>query len=244
MQPTPVAAKRKSLPRRLFSWATRLLLAFVVASVACVLLLRFVDPPGSAMMLERRIAALAAREPGFELRQHWVDFGQIAPSLAIAVVAAEDQKFPLHHGFDLDSIESALERSEKGGRLRGASTISQQVAKNLFLWSGRSWARKGLEAWFTMLIELCWPKQRILEAYMNIAEFGDGIYGAEAASQAFFGKPAANLREHEAALLAAVLPNPRVLHAQRPSSYVRERAAWISRQARQLGGPAYLDDGG
>ncbi|HET7843026.1 MAG TPA: transglycosylase domain-containing protein, partial [Xanthomonadales bacterium] len=128
----------------MFSWAIRGLLAFVVLSIAGVLLLRFVDPPTSAMMIERRIAAAASGERGFALRQRWVDAEAIAPCLAIAVVAAEDQKFPLHHGFDLESIESALEKNEKGGRLRGASTISQQVAKNLFLWSGRSWARKGL----------------------------------------------------------------------------------------------------
>jgi monofunctional glycosyltransferase len=193
------------------------------------------------MMLERRLDALLAREQGFALRQRWVDAERIAPALAIAVVAAEDQKFPLHRGFDFDSIESALERGERGHRLRGASTISQQVAKNLFLWSGRSWLRKGLEAWFTVLIEAAWPKARILETYLNIAEFGDGVYGAEAASQAYFGKPAAALGEHEAALLAAVLPSPRRMHAGRPSPYVRERAAWIRRQARQLGGPAYLE---
>jgi monofunctional biosynthetic peptidoglycan transglycosylase len=216
----------------------RVLLAFVALSVLAVLLLRFVDPPTSAMMIERR---LAASDPGFTLRQQWVDRERIAPALAIAVVAAEDQKFPLHSGFDLDSIESALEKGERNGRLRGASTISQQVAKNLFLWSGRSWVRKGLEAWFTVLIEGTWPKERILETYLNIAEFGDGVYGAEAAAQAFFGKPAAALGEHEAALLAAVLPSPRRMHAGRPSPYVRERAAWIRRQARQLGGPGYLE---
>lgn len=236
MQPEPVTAKRRSLARQLFSWSTRLLLAFVALSVLAVLVLRFVDPPTSAMMIERRLAA----DAGFTLRQQWVDAGNIAPALAIAVVAAEDQKFPMHNGFDLESIESALEKGEHGSRLRGASTISQQVAKNLFLWSGRSWARKGLEAWFTVLIEAAWPKERILETYLNIAEFGDGVYGAEAAAQTFFGKPAAALGEHEAALLAAVLPNPRSMDARRPSPYVRERAAWIRRQARQLGGPGYL----
>lgn len=240
LSPDP-GAKRRSFPRRLLTWTLRLLLAFVAGSVALVLLFRFIDPPTSAMMIERRIEAAIARDASFTLRQQWVDAKGIAPALAIAVVAAEDQKFPLHHGFDFESIEAALERNAKGGRVHGASTISQQVAKNLFLWSGRSWVRKGLEAWFTVLIEATWPKRRILEAYLNVAEFGDGIYGAEAASRAFFGKPAAALGEHEAALLAAVLPNPRALHAARPSPYVRERAAWIARQSRQLGGPAYLD---
>jgi monofunctional biosynthetic peptidoglycan transglycosylase len=241
MLPTDLPAKRRSPLRRLFTWLWRLLVAFVAGSVALVLLFRFVDPPTSAMMIERRLEAVLARDHAFTLRQQWVDATAIAPGLAIAVVAAEDQKFPLHHGFDLESIESALERNGKGGRVHGASTISQQVAKNLFLWSGRSWVRKGFEAWFTVLIEAAWPKRRILEAYLNVAEFGDGVYGAEAASRAFFGKPAAALGEQEATLLAAVLPNPRAMHAARPSPYVRERAAWIARQARQLGGPAYLD---
>ena len=134
----------------------------------------------------------------------------------------------------------ALDEADEGERLRGASTISQQTAKNLFLWGGRSFVRKGLEAYFTVLLELTWPKQRILEVYLNIAEFGDGVYGAQAAAQEFFHKPAAQLNAHEAALLASVLPNPKKLHADRPSAYVQRHADWIERQVRQLGGPAYL----
>jgi monofunctional glycosyltransferase len=155
------------------------------------------------------------------------------------VVAAEDQKFPSHRGFDVESIGDAWEQRARG-RVRGASTISQQVAKNLFLWSGRSWVRKGFEAWFTVLIESLWSKQRILEVYLNVAEFGPGIYGAEAAAQRHFGKPAAALTRREAALLAAVLPDPRAMRAAVPSAYVARRARWIERQAAQLGGPAYL----
>jgi monofunctional biosynthetic peptidoglycan transglycosylase len=160
--------------------------------------------------------------------------------MRLAVVAAEDQKFPHHWGFDFESIADAVQEKGARGRPRGASTISQQVARNLFLWPGRSYLRKGLEAYFTVLLELLWPKRRILEVYLNVAEFGDGIYGIAAAAQAFFGKRPADLGRAEAALLAAVLPNPRRLHARNPSAYVRERALWIEEQMIHLGGPAYL----
>lgn len=199
-----------------------------------VLVLRFVPPPTTAFVVAYRVAT-----PGPTLvDRRWVPMARIAPSLAIAVVAAEDQTFPAHHGFDLESIGKAWD--ERGERVRGASTISQQVAKNLFLWSGRSWVRKALEAWFTLLIELTWSKERILEVYLNIAEFGPGVYGAEAAAQRYFGAPAAALSQRQSALLAAVLPSPRRLRADRPSAYVAQRARWIERQVAQLGGPAYL----
>ena len=164
----------------------------------------------------------------------------ISPQLQIAVVASEDQKFPLHDGFDIEAIEEAWADRVAGTRSRGASTISQQVAKNLFLWSDPSWLRKGLEAWFTAWIELLWSKQRILEVYLNIAEFGAGVYGAEAASQRFFGMPAGRLNAAQAALLAAVLPNPKQYRADAPGPYLRERVGWIQTQMHQLGGPAYL----
>ena len=231
---------RRRRPRRrlwrILAWSCAALLA---ASVLPVLALRWLDPPGSAFMLARRIEALRDGERDFVLRHRWVDAAAISPQLPIALVAAEDQKFPSHNGFDVDAIRDALDE-RRGGGSRGASTISQQVAKNLFLWSGRSWLRKAAEAWYTVLIEVLWPKARILEVYANIAEFGDGIYGAEAAAQVFFRKPAARLNAQESALLAAVLPNPRRLRVDAPSAYVRRRQAWIARQARQLGGPAYL----
>lgn len=227
--------------RRLARWLWRGLLACVLLSLLAVLALRYVAPPTSAFMLARGVAAWRSGQPGFELRYHWVDWERIAPTLPIALVAAEDQKFPYHHGFDLEAIDQAWRERGDGAPRRGASTISQQVAKNLFLWSGRSWLRKGLEAWFTALIELTWPKRRILEVYANIAEFGDGVYGAEAAARHFYAKPAAALDAREAATLAAVLPNPRLLRVQRPSRYVLSRTLWIERQVRQLGGPAYLD---
>jgi monofunctional glycosyltransferase len=215
-----------------------LLLAPVLASVLVVALLRVVDPPTSAFMLQRWIEARSGPAT-LAIDYRWRDWPALSPELLIALVAAEDQHFPTHSGFDLKAIESVLDRG--GAPSRGASTISQQVAKNLFLWPARSWLRKGLEAWFTLLIEGLWPKQRILEVYANIAEFGDGIYGAEAAAQRFFGRPAAALGRSESARLAAVLPNPRRFSAAAPSPYVQKRAQWIERQARQLGGPAYLD---
>jgi monofunctional biosynthetic peptidoglycan transglycosylase len=224
-------------------WGRRLLLLFaagLLLSATPVLLLRWVDPPTSAFMLARRWDAAQADTTGFALDYRWVDATTISPQLPIALVAAEDQKFPTHRGFDVEVIRDALEEHETGTGGRGASTISQQVAKNLFLWSGRSWLRKGLEAWYTVLIEACWPKARTLEVYANIAEFGDGIYGAEAAAQRFFGKSAQQLDAVESARLAAVLPNPRRFHADAPSAYVLRRQAWIQRQVAQLGGPAYL----
>jgi len=211
-----------------------------VASVLLVLALRFVAPPTSAFMLARMLDAVVAGERGFRLDYRWTPIGDMSAELPIAMVAAEDQKFPHHRGFDVDAIQAAMADAGDGERLRGASTISQQVAKNLFLWSGRSFVRKGLEAWFTVLIELLWPKQRILEVYLNIAEFGDGVYGVGAAGERYFGRAPADLDARQAALLAAVLPNPRRLRVDAPSAYVQRRAAWIQRQVRQLGGAAHL----
>ncbi|RJX35415.1 MAG: monofunctional biosynthetic peptidoglycan transglycosylase [Desulfurivibrio sp.] len=218
----------------------RLLLAGLVLSVALVLVLRWVAPPTSAFMAGRHLAQLFGSDARSRISYQWVDWEGISPHLLLAVVAAEDQKFPRHAGFDFDSIGKALEKNRQGGRLRGASTISQQVAKNLFLWPERSYVRKGLEAYFTVLLECLWPKKRILEVYVNIAEFGDGIYGVHAAAARFFNKQPAELTKWDAALLAAVLPNPRVLKARKPSSYVMERRRWIATQMRQLNGPDYL----
>jgi monofunctional biosynthetic peptidoglycan transglycosylase len=223
---------------RFLAWA---LLVFVVASVAVVATFRFVPVPTSAFMIARHVEAMRAGRDDFELRHQWVPYERIAPDMAIAVVAAEDQRFPHHHGFDLDAIADALEAAEDGSRMRGASTISQQVAKNLFLWSGRSWVRKGLEAYFTVLLETLWSKRRILEVYLNIAEFSDGIYGVEAAARFWYHKPASQLTAMEAARLATVLPNPRVLRVKPPTRYVTQRAFWIQQQMRQLGGAAWLD---
>lgn len=175
------------------------------------------------------------------IQHRWVDWPQISPHVKVAVIASEDQKFPEHRGFDLESINDALEERERGRRVRGASTISQQVVKNLFLWPGQSWVRKGLEAYFTVLIETLWPKRRILEVYLNVAEFGTGVFGVGAASEVYFGKRAAQLSAPDAALLAAVLPNPKRLRVAAPSRYVRSRQEWILGQMRGIGGVGLLD---
>ena len=216
------------------------LLAWIIVTWGAVLVLRFVHPWTSAVMLERQAAAMFRGDHNFQLHQHWVPWQVIAPQVPLAMIAGEDQKFPFHHGFDFQSIDKALDAADEGKRLRGASTISQQTAKNLFLWNGRSFVRKGLEAYFTVLLELTWPKQRILEVYMNIAQFGEGIYGVGAASERFFHAAPASLSAAQAARLAAVLPNPRRMHVDQPSSYVMRRSAWIEQQMRQLGGPDYL----
>ena len=228
-------ARRRWLRR--LTWAA---LALFIASLAPVALLRFVDPPTSAFMLARQWEMRG--EAGFSLRQEWVDIEAISPHALIALVAAEDQHFPSHHGFDLDAISSVIAERGAGGTRRGASTISQQVAKNLFLWSGRSWLRKGVEAYYTFAIELFWPKRRILEVYANIAEFGDGLYGVEAAAQHFYRIPAARLDARQSAALAAVLPSPRRYRVDAPTPYQQRRRAWIERQVVQLGGPAWLGE--
>ena len=233
-----VSAKKKTLWRRLVRAALWSALGFVALSWLVVIVLRFVPPPTSAFMLERRIAAFGQRD--FHLSYRWTPYARVSAELPIALVASEDQKFPVHHGFDVQAIADAIEDAEGGDRMRGASTITQQTAKNLFLWNGRSVVRKGLEAYFTVLLELSWPKRRILEVYLNIAEFGDGVYGAEAASQVFLRKSASALNAREAALLAAVLPNPKRYRVAQPSGYVLRRAAWIEQQVRQLGGATYL----
>jgi monofunctional biosynthetic peptidoglycan transglycosylase len=227
--------------RKLLRWLGILALAWLASTWLVVLVLRFVPPWTSAVMVERQFSAWVHGDRDFRLRQHWVPWKNISPWVPLAMVAGEDQKFPYHHGFDFDSIDKAIDAADDGRRLRGASTISQQTAKNLFLWNGRSFVRKGLEAYFTVLIELTWPKRRILEVYVNIAEFGNGIYGVGAASEAYFHAPPAQLGPAQAARLAAVLPSPRRLHVDRPSAYVMRRANWIQQQMGQLGGPGYVE---
>jgi len=179
----------------------------------------------------------SGREP---LLHEWVVWNRMSDAAPLAVVAAEDQRFADHTGLDFASIQSSIEKAERGGRLRGASTISQQLAKNLYLWPGRSFVRKGLEAYLTLLLEIFLSKKRILELYLNVAEFGPGIYGVGAAANYYFGRPAARLRDFEAALLAAVLPSPRRLHVDRPSPYVRERQFWILGQMGRLRRESWL----
>jgi monofunctional biosynthetic peptidoglycan transglycosylase len=230
---------RRSRPIRVLFFAVKALALLVLASILSVVLLRWVPPVTTAVMVERRLSAWWEGRP-YQTRYQWVRWDRISPHAGVAVVAAEDQRFAEHHGFDVEAIQDALDEHEHGQRLRGASTISQQVVKNVFLWSSRSFVRKGLEAYVTVLVEATWPKRRILEVYLNVVELGDGIFGVEAASQRFFRKPAARLSPGEAALLAAVLPNPHRLHADRPSAYVEERRAWILQQMDQIGGVGYL----
>lgn len=197
--------------------------------------------PFSAVMVERQIGAWLSGDFRYVAHSDWVSMDEISPWMGLAVIAAEDQKFPQHWGFDVSAIEKALAHNERNeNRIRGASTLSQQTAKNLFLWDGRSWVRKGLEAGLTLGMETVWSKKRILTIYLNIAEFGDGVFGVEAAAQRYFHKPASRLSLSEAALLAAVLPNPIRFKANAPSGYVRNRQAWIMRQMRQLGGESFM----
>ncbi|MBJ3814875.1 monofunctional biosynthetic peptidoglycan transglycosylase [Shimwellia pseudoproteus] len=206
-----------------------------------ILLFSVMPVPFSAVMVERQVSAWLGGNVGYVAHSDWVGMDDISPWMPLAVIAAEDQKFPQHWGFDVQAIQLAFDHNERHEkRIRGASTLSQQTAKNLFLWDGRSWVRKGLEAGLTVGIETVWSKRRILTVYLNIAEFGNGIFGVEAASRHYFHKPAKQLTISEAALLAAVLPNPIRYRADAPSGYVRTRQQWIMRQMRQLGGEGYL----
>ena len=233
-QEGPIAGKRP--------WVRRLLKILALSMALCllgsalgVLLLRWVPVPTTALMVARRFEAWRS-DKGRPQVHRWVPLEEIAPSLGLAVLAAEDQNFAEHFGFDWQAIEKALAHNEKSRRKRGASTVTQQTAKNLFLWEGRTWIRKGFEVWFTFLLELEWSKRRILEVYLNSVEFGDGVFGAEAAAQTFFRKPAKRLSPQESALLAAVLPSPRRFRADAPSEYIRGRQAWILEQMRMMGG--------
>lgn len=217
-------------------WAGRVVLLVLVLaglSVALVLPLRWFDPATTAFILRDE----SGREP---VAQEWHSWSDLGPAAPLSVIAAEDQRFADHFGIDVESIRKSLEDAEQGDRLRGASTISQQLTKNLFLWSGRSYLRKGLEAYLTVLLEACLPKRRILELYLNVVELGPGIYGYGAGSQHFFGKSPAALTFPEAALLAAVLPNPARLDAGQPSDYLRERQQWIVGQMQRLERESWL----
>jgi monofunctional biosynthetic peptidoglycan transglycosylase len=217
-EPEPPPRPRRGWLKRTLLWTLLMLALLLLTPPAVVLALRWAEPPTSAFMLQSEVQPV---------RYRWVPAAQIPDSMRAAVIAAEDQKFHTHWGFDFIAIAEALEHNEKSRKKRGASTISQQTAKNLFLWPSRSWLRKGLEVTFTLLLEGLWPKERILEVYLNIAEFGPGIYGVEAASQAFFDRPAAEMTPEQTARLAAVLPNPRKWRADRPGPYVQRRVDWI-----------------
>lgn len=234
------APRNRGRWRRWRRWLLALPLLFVLGTALQVLVLRFVDPPFSAFMAIRQFEAWADRDFGFRVAYDWRDLDQMAPHVPVALVAAEDQRFAEHYGFDLEAIEKARKNNARGRKVRGGSTISQQTAKNLFLWSGRSYVRKAVEAWYTLLIETLWPKRRIVEVYANVAEFGNGVYGAQAAARTYFRRDADRLTASQAARLAAVLPSPRRYSVSRPGPYVQRRARAIERQMRYIGGAGYL----
>lgn len=229
--------------KRILGRIIRKLVRYVCFTVAAVLLFfalmiglfRYLDPPTSAFILSEKVTL-----EGVNTQQTWVDLDDISSWMPLAVIASEDQKFLQHWGLDTHAIAEAISDYRQGDGLRGASTISQQTAKNLFLWNGRQLMRKVFEAGLTLGLEAVWPKWRIMEVYLNIAEFGTGIYGVEAASQHYFGIPAKRLNQAQAARLAAVLPSPKRYSVSNPSSYVLQRVRWIERQMRQLGGVAYV----
>ncbi|WP_431731934.1 monofunctional biosynthetic peptidoglycan transglycosylase [Atlantibacter hermannii] len=230
-----------SIPGALKRWVIRVILGIAGMWIAGIIVFGMLPVPFSAVMMERQISAWLHGDFSYVAHSDWVGMDEISPWMGLAVIAAEDQKFPEHWGFDMAAIQKAVAHNERNeNRIRGASTLSQQTAKNLFLWDGRSWVRKGLEAGLTVGIETVWSKRRILTVYLNIAEFGDGIFGVEAAARHYFNKPASQLSASQAALLAAVLPNPLRFKADAPSGYVRSRQAWILRQMRQLGGEEFM----
>lgn len=212
----------------------KIALWFFGLSIGLVILYRFLPVPITPLMIIRLFEQAVDSEKEMRLYKDWESIENISRHAPQAVVAAEDQKFLDHHGFDLEAMKKAWENNKKGKRIKGASTITQQTVKNVFLWPSRSYIRKGLEAYFTVLVELVWSKERILEVYLNVIEMGDGIYGIEAAAQTFFKKPAANLTRGQAALIAAVLPNPRRWNPAKPTAYIQGRQTWILRQMTNL----------
>lgn len=233
--------RRFSPPGLIKRWLLRAVLVLGAFWIGGILAFSVLPVPFSMVMVERQFSAWFSGDFHYVAHSDWVGMDDISPWMGLAVIAAEDQTFPDHWGFDVAAIQKAVAHNERSdSRVRGASTLSQQTAKNLFLWDGRSWLRKGLEAGLTLGMETVWSKKRILTVYLNIAEFGDGVFGVEAAAQRYFNKPASRLSPGEAALLAAVLPNPIRYKVDAPSGYVQRRQAWILRQMRQLGGESFI----
>lgn len=226
---------------RLYRRMLVLLAVLLLLPVAAIIAFRWLPVPCSSFMLIRQIERWMPESTVPQIHYQWVNLDEMTPLMPLAVIAGEDQRFPDHWGFDFAAINRALAENSKHNRtMRGASTISQQTAKNLFLWGDRSLLRKGVEAVLTLCLEILWPKERILEVYLNIAEFGDGIYGVQAASVHLFATTATRLTRRQVALLAAVLPNPRRFHADHPTSYLLRRAQWIETNMGRLGGTRYL----
>ncbi len=225
---------KQSLIKKISSILIQIFLWFLFVSVLWVLAYRFINPPITLLMVLRNIERKAEGKP-IKLEKDWVTFEAISDHMKRAAVSAEDQLFLKHVGFDVKAIEKAFATNKNGRKLKGGSTISQQTAKNVFLWPGRSWVRKGFEAYFTLLIEMLWSKERILEVYLNVIEMGDGIYGAEAAAQAYFGRSCTRLTRAQAALIAACFPNPRKWTPNKPTPYIKHRQYLIIRNMKRLG---------
>ncbi|MEZ5027146.1 MAG: monofunctional biosynthetic peptidoglycan transglycosylase [Chitinophagales bacterium] len=226
-----------------FKWLKRIIIAFFILSILSTILFRFIPVPITPLMLIRCVEQIAdGKMP--KIDKDWKPIDKISSNMVLAVIASEDQKFEEHFGFDIDAIEKAMKQNAKlqkrGKPIKGGSTISQQCAKNVFLFPQRSWIRKGFEVYFTFLIEVFWSKERIMEVYLNVIETGDGIYGAQAAARNFFNKDAIKLTPSEAATIAAVLPNPRRWSAKNPSAYILKRKRWIMRQMSHLNGSVDL----
>lgn len=219
---------------------SRLVLFFTMLLFALIMIFSVVPVPYSSYMIQKKAGSVLKGET-YRIQKEWVSLADISWQMQMAVIASEDQRFESHFGIDLLAIETALRLNAKSKQVRGGSTISQQTVKNMFLWHGQSWTRKGIELPLTLVVEHIWSKRRILEVYLNIAEFGEGIFGVEAAAQHFFKKSAKNLNLQEAALLAASLPNPIIYRVNRPSQRMIKRQAWIVRQVNALGGKRYLD---
>ena len=233
----------KVILQQAWKWVKRIIVVFFILSILSALLFRFIPIPVTPLMLIRCVEQIAAGEPP-KIHKEWVSLQEMSPNLVLAVISSEDQKFSTHFGFDFDAIEKVAKQNiklqKRGKPIKGGSTISQQCAKNVFLFPQRSYLRKGLEVYFTFLIELFWSKKRIMEVYLNVIEMGNGIYGAEAASKDFFKKDAKNLTPSEAATLAAVLPNPRKWNAGKPNGYILKRKNWILKQMGHLRGTVEL----
>ncbi|WP_113652224.1 monofunctional biosynthetic peptidoglycan transglycosylase [Pedobacter namyangjuensis] len=226
--------KKQPLFKKIAIITGKVILWFVLVTVLWVLAYRFINPPITWLMVQRNSERKAEGKEG-KIEKKWVKFEDISDNMKRAAVSAEDQLFLKHMGFDIKAIEKAYASNAKGKKIKGGSTISQQTAKNVFLWPGRSYIRKGFEAYFTLLIEVLWSKERILEVYLNVIEMGDGIYGAEAAAQAYYGKSCTNLKRGEAALIAACFPNPRRWTPKKPTGYIRHKQYLIMRNMRRLG---------
>lgn len=231
----------KSAFIKLVRWIIRIIAGFIIISSLVVLLFRWVNPPISSFMMQRSVSAWWNGEDHFELYYEWTDWDDMSSHIKMAAIASEDQNFADHWGIDFSSIEKALEEYERGQGLRGASTITQQTAKNLFLWSNQSYVRKGIEGYFSLLIELFWPKKRILEVYLNIAEFGDGVYGVQSAADRYFNTTPARLSKSQSALMVTALPSPKRYNLASPSGYMLSRRDWVMQYMDLLGGSYYLD---